>query len=75
VIGRKAGSVTGFTYGPAMKRANIVWDAQALDKFLADPQQRWGACAAEPSISNRMIFRGEDSPEDYRGKDWLIPRW
>ena len=50
VIGRKAGSVTSFTYSPAMKRANIVWDAQALDKFLADPQQ------GVPG--NRMPFSG-----------------
>jgi cytochrome c len=50
VIGRKAGSLAGFNYSPAMKRANIVWDAQALDKFLADPQQ------ALPG--NRMPFSG-----------------
>ncbi len=50
VIGRKAASVAGFNFSPAMKRANIVWDAQALDKFLADPQQ------GVPG--NRMPFSG-----------------
>jgi cytochrome c len=50
VIGRKAGSVVGFNYSPAMKRANIVWDAQTLDKYSADPQQ------VVPG--NRMPFPG-----------------
>jgi cytochrome c len=50
LIGRKAGSVAGFSFSPAMKRANIVWDAQSLDKFLADPQQ------GVPG--NRMPFSG-----------------
>jgi cytochrome c len=50
LIGRKAGSVAGFNYSPAMKRTNIVWDAQSLDKFLADPQQ------GVPG--NRMPFSG-----------------
>ena len=50
VIGRKAGSVPGFNYSPAMKRADMVWDAQTLDQFLANPQQ------AVPG--NRMPFSG-----------------
>lgn len=39
VFGRKAGTAQGFTrYSPAMRQANVVWSAEALDKFLADPQ-------------------------------------
>jgi cytochrome c len=37
VIGRRAGSVAGFDYSPAMKRAKLVWDAKSLDRFIADP--------------------------------------
>jgi len=37
LIGRKAGSVPGFDYSDAMKRSGIVWNAQTLDRFLADP--------------------------------------
>jgi len=39
VIGRKAGTVQGYGYSPAMKQANIVWDAKSLDTYLADPQK------------------------------------
>jgi cytochrome c len=37
LIGRKAGSVPGFGYSPAMKRSNIVWNEKTLDRFLANP--------------------------------------
>ena len=37
LFGRKAGSVPGFDYSSAMKNAHIVWNAQTLDRFLADP--------------------------------------
>ena len=38
VFGRRAGSVAGFDYSPAMQRAGIVWDARTLDRWLADPE-------------------------------------
>jgi len=37
LFGRRAGSVTGFAYSPAMKRSRIVWDARTLDWFLTNP--------------------------------------
>jgi cytochrome c len=37
VVGRKSGSVPGFDYSPAMKRATLTWDEKTLDRFLADP--------------------------------------
>src|SRR6266851_2513346 len=37
VVGRKSGTVAGYSYSPAMKGANIVWDDAALDKFLTSP--------------------------------------
>ncbi len=37
LFGRRAGSVPGFAYSPAMKRSGIVWSARSLDRFLADP--------------------------------------
>jgi cytochrome c len=37
LIGRRAGSVDGFPYSEAMKRSSIVWTAETLDRFLADP--------------------------------------
>ena len=50
VFGRKAGSVAGFTYSDAMKKSNIVWDDDALAKFLRDPK--------EALPGNRMSFPG-----------------
>jgi cytochrome c len=37
VVGRKAGSVPGYAYSPALRRANIVWTEANLDRWLADP--------------------------------------
>lgn len=37
LIGRRAGSVPGFAYSAAMKRSTIVWNARALDRFIASP--------------------------------------
>jgi nitrite reductase (NO-forming) len=39
IIRRKAGSETGYNYSPALKQANIVWDAKTLDAYLSDPQK------------------------------------
>ena len=37
VVGRKSGTASGYNYSPAMKDANITWDDDTLDKFLAGP--------------------------------------
>ena len=37
VVGRKAGTVPGFDYSPAMRRSHLVWDRATLDRFLANP--------------------------------------
>ena len=37
VFGRKAGSVPGFTYSPALKASGLVWTATNLDRWLAAP--------------------------------------
>ena len=37
VFGRKSGSVPGYNYSPDMKSADITWDEQQLDKYLANP--------------------------------------
>ena len=40
LFGRKAGSVPGFNYSPALKASNIVWNAQTLDQYLTAPSQK-----------------------------------
>lgn len=39
VVGRRAGSVKGYSYSPAMRRSPIVWTPDTLDRFLQNPQK------------------------------------
>lgn len=39
IVGRKAGSVSGFPYSAALAQANVVWSVDALDAWLASPRQ------------------------------------
>ena len=53
ILGRKAASVQGFNYSPAMKQKGEegwVWDEEHLRTYLANPKE------AVPG--NRMIFPG-----------------
>lgn len=36
VFGRKSGSIKSFNYSDALKNANIVWNADSLEKWLTD---------------------------------------
>jgi nitrite reductase (NO-forming) len=56
IIGRKAGAEANYNYSPAMKQANIVWDAKSLDAYLADPQK------IVPG--NKMPFPGLKTEQD-----------
>jgi cytochrome c len=53
---RKAGSFDDYRYSPAMKRSNITWTAEELDKFIADPQMIVPA--------NRMPYAGMTNAAD-----------
>ncbi len=37
IVGRKAGTASGFSYSDAVKSSGITWDATSLDKFIANP--------------------------------------
>jgi cytochrome c len=37
VVGRKAGSLPGYSYSPAMKAQTFVWDPAHLDLWLQSP--------------------------------------
>jgi cytochrome c len=39
VIGRRAGSLPNYNYSESMKKADIVWDKNNLDRFIANPDQ------------------------------------
>jgi cytochrome c len=56
VFGRKAGAVEGFAYSDAVKAAGFIWDADHLDKWLADPR------GFMPGT--KMSFMGLKEPKD-----------
>jgi cytochrome c len=37
VFGRKAGVVPGFEYSTALKKLDVVWNAETLDRWLQNP--------------------------------------
>ncbi len=39
VFGRKAGSVEGFTYSPAVQDSSVVWSDETLARWLTNPQE------------------------------------
>jgi cytochrome c len=56
VFGRKAGTVAGFNYSPAMKAAKISWSATTIDSWVTSPSKM--------VPGNKMAFAGVSSPED-----------
>lgn len=50
VVGRKAGSLAGYSYSPAMKASGLTWDAATLAKYLMAP----GTVVP----NNKMVFAG-----------------
>jgi cytochrome c len=51
LFGRRSASVDDYVYSPPLRRANVVWTPELLDKFLAEPQS--GAFRG-----NKMPFAG-----------------
>jgi cytochrome c len=52
LIGRRAGSVPGFTYSAAMKGSGLTWDAKTLDAFLAAPTKKVPGTKMPISVSD-----------------------
>ena len=38
VVGRKAGTVSGFPYSDAVKKSAVVWNEAVPDRWLTDPE-------------------------------------
>jgi cytochrome c len=51
VFGRKSGTEEDFAYSAAMRRADVAWTPELLDRYLADPQ-------GGVFRGNRMPFAG-----------------
>jgi nitrite reductase (NO-forming) len=56
IIGRTAGTQPNFNYSVAMRRAQVSWDRERLDKFLRSP---W-----EVLHGTKMVFTGLKSDQD-----------
>jgi len=56
VVGRKAGSLAGYSYSPAMKAQTFIWDPAHLDLWLTNPS------ALVPGTA--MAFAGLPSETD-----------
>ena len=56
LFGRKAGTVAGFNYSPAMKSAKITWSSATLDRYVTSP--------AKVIPGNKMAFAGLATPAD-----------
>lgn len=63
VFGRKAGSVAGFAYSPALAQSRIVWGEDTLERWLRNPE------ALIPG--QRMNFRVSDPAERRAIVDFL----
>jgi cytochrome c len=50
VVGRKSGSIQNFQYSDAMKKSDLTWTDENLDKYLTNPK------AFVPG--NKMAFAG-----------------
>ncbi|MDQ2859475.1 MAG: cytochrome c family protein [Pseudomonadota bacterium] len=56
VFGRRAGTKPGFAYSDALKISKIVWDADSIDNWIANPR------ADVPGT--KMTYLGMESPKD-----------
>lgn len=56
VFGRKAGAVENYKYSDVVKNAGFVWDADHLDKWLAEPRTFLPG--------TKMSFAGLKNPKD-----------
>jgi cytochrome c len=56
IMGRKAGTVEGFTYSDPMKNSGITWNEAELDKYLTNPKK--------DIPGNKMAFPGLPKPDD-----------
>ena len=50
VIGRKAGSMEGFTYSEAMKGSGLIWDEATFKEYIENPKKK--------VAGNKMVFMG-----------------
>jgi cytochrome c oxidase assembly protein subunit 11 len=57
VVGRRAGSVAGFDYSPALAQSGIVWSEQVLAQWLTNPQAFVPGALMPASVPDAAIRR------------------
>ncbi|MGF7150398.1 cytochrome c2 [Sphingomonas zeicaulis] len=55
VMGAKAAAKPGYSYSPALKKANLTWDKATMDAWLTRP--------AKVAPGNKMVFAGMSNPQ------------
>ena len=63
VVGRRAGTLPGFTYSPGFAASDIVWQEATLDAYLTNPQ-----AIISTSV---MAYRQADAGTRKTIIDWL----
>jgi cytochrome c len=56
LIGRKSGSVPGYTYSEANKSSGITWDEATFREYINDPKAK--------IPGTKMVFPGLKNPKD-----------
>jgi cytochrome c len=66
VVGRPAGSISGYSYSPAVQQAaakGLVWSEDNIVAYLANPHKYLGDFVGDPSVSNKMPFSLADEQQ------------
>ncbi|MEI7610623.1 MAG: hypothetical protein WCJ64_24845 [Rhodospirillaceae bacterium] len=66
IVGRHAGTYSGFEYSNALRLSNIVWAEPRIDAFLTSPQSYIGPDHSKKHDKLKMEFRGIESASDRR---------
>ena len=67
VIGRQAGSYEGFKYSKSLAaagEAGLVWDAESLVNFIADPKAFLKGYLGDSGARSKMSFKMNKGSED-----------
>jgi cytochrome c len=67
VVGRKAGSLPDFAYGPSMVAAGekgLVWDEATIPQYVHDPTAFLKTYLEDPAAKGKMVFKLPSGGED-----------
>lgn len=60
VIGRKAGSVSGYKYSASLKAAGdkgLAWDEESLESFLKNPKTYLRVYLGDKKAKSKMVYK------------------